>query len=410
MKLNKFLVILFAVNGLLAQHKTTAKIETVKENGLHKIILPTEIRSFSQEELGDFRILDAKVNQMPYYILQGNSEETTSSFSEFKILSKTGIPKSKTILIFENPKTSIDEIVLSITNSDIIKPYSISGSNDQKEWFGLVNNSKLIGLENSQDTSVYKTIPLPLSSYRFLKIELNDKKTLPINVLKIGFFTNKTSCPNVEEIFAKNTRILQIPVEKKTRIYINFNHPQIVNQIGFTITSPNLFQRIAQIYVNKKRAMNQKGAIFPEILTNFELNSNTKNSFAIPQLFEKEFVIEIENRDNQPLTLAKIQFFQNQIAVIADLKANEKYTIQTGNPNLHSPEYDLENFKNSINSNLPEAKIYDIKHISAKENRTKDQSFWQQSWFMWLCIGLGGLAIAFFTTSLVKDMKNNSSI
>ena len=410
MKLNKFLVILFAVNGLLAQHKTTAKIETVKENGLHKIILPTEIRSFSQEELGDFRILDAKVNQMPYYILQGNSEETTSSFSEFKILSKTGIPKSKTILIFENPKTSIDEIVLSITNSDIIKPYSISGSNDQKEWFGLVNNSKLIGLENSQDTSVYKTIPLPLSSYRFLKIELNDKKTLPINVLKIGFFTNKTSCPNVEEIFAKNTRILQIPVEKKTRIYINFNHPQIVNQIGFTITSPNLFQRIAQIYVNKKRAMNQKGAIFPEILTNFELNSNTKNSFAIPQLFEKEFVIEIENRDNQPLTLAKIQFFQNQIAVIADLKANEKYTIQTGNPNLHSPEYDLENFKNSINSNLPEAKIYDIKHISRKENQAKDKSFWQQSWFMWLCIGLGGLAIAFFTTSLVKDMQNNSSI
>jgi hypothetical protein len=408
MKPNKFLILLFAVNGLLAQPKTTAKIKTVTENGLHRIILPAEIRSFSKEELGDFRILDAKGNEIPYYIFQGNNEVTSSSsFSECKILSKTGIPKKKTVIIFENPKTSIDEIVLSITNSDVTKSYSISGSDNQEEWFGLVNNSLLNGLENNQETSVYKTIPLPLTSYRYLKIELNDKKTLPINVLKIGFFTNKTSSLKVEEVFAKNTRIQQIPANKKTRIHINFNRAQIINQISFTITSPNLFQRNAQIYVNKKRQINHKSTPFPETIFAFELSSNQRNMFSIPQLFEKEFLIEIENRDNQPLNLDKIQFFQKQLAVIADLKANEKYTIQTCNPKLHSPEYDLENFKNKMSNNLPEAKIYDIKHLSTKENQTKDKSFWQQSWFMWLCIGLGGLAIAFFTTSLVKDMKNN---
>jgi len=410
MKLNKFLLILLAANGLLAQHKTTAKIETVKQSGLHKINLPAEIRSFSKEELGDFRIVDAKGNEMPYYIFQGNNEATTSSFSECKILSKTTIPKSKTNIIFENPKAQIDEIVLSITNSDVTKSYSISGSNDQKEWYGLVNNSLLNDLEDKETTSVYKTIPLPLTSYRFLKIEWNDKKTLPINVLKIGFFNNNVNKPKREEILAKNIKILQIPTEKKTRIYINFNRPQIVNQIGFTITSPNLFQRNAQIYVNKKRAMNQKGALFPEIHTNFELNSDTKNNFSIPQLFEKEFFIEIENRDNQPLTLSKIQFFQNQIAVIADLKANEKYTITTGNPKRNSPEYDLENFKNNSNSNLPEAKIYDIKQLNSKKTSPQNQSFWQQSWFMWLCIILGGITVLYFTSSLVKDMKNNSSI
>jgi hypothetical protein len=159
--------------------------------------VPAEIRSFSKEELGDFRILDAKGIEVPYYILQGNTETNSSSFSECKILSKTTIPKSKSILIFENPKTTIDTIVLSITNSDVTKSYSISGSNDQKEWYGLVNNALLTDLENKETTSVYKTIPLPLTSYRYLKIEWNDKKTLPINVLKIGFFNNKTSSSKV---------------------------------------------------------------------------------------------------------------------------------------------------------------------------------------------------------------------
>lgn len=405
MKLNKFLVIILATNSLLAQHKTTAKIDAIKDSGLHKIVLPAEIRSYSKEELGDFRILDSKEIEVPYYILQTNNEVTTSSFSESKILSKTVVPKSKTIIVFENPKTSIAEIVLSITNSDVTKPYSISGSNDQKEWFGLVNNSMLNGLENSEDTSVFKTISLPLTSYRYLKIDFNDKKTLPINVLKIGFFNNKTSNPKIEEIFPKNTQITQFTSLKKTRIQVSFHNPQIVNQISFHITNPNLFQRNARIFLNKKKSTNQKEAIYPETLSNFELNSDTKNTFNIPQIFEKECFIEIENRDNPPLTLAKIKFFQKQIAVIADLKANEKYTIQTGNPKLPTPEYDLENFRNSIDNNLPEAKIYNIKHLDSQKTNLKNQSIWQQAWFMWLCIVLGGIAVAFFTKSLIKDMK-----
>lgn len=407
MKLNKFLLVLLAANSLLAQHKTTAKIDAVKKSGLHKIVLPAEIRSFSKEELGDFRILDAKGIEVPYYILQGNGEATSSSFSECKILSRTAIPKNKTTLVFENPKASIDEIVLSITNSDVTKPYSISGSNNQEEWFGLVNNSLLNGLENSEDTSVFKTIPLPLTSYRYLKIDFKDKKTLPINVLKIGFFTNKTSNPKMEEIFSESTRITQFASPKKTRILVTFHNPQVVNQISFKITNPNLFQRKAQIYVNKKKLMHQKSFTFPEMIFAFELGSNQKNTFTIPQLFEKECFIEIENQDNPPLTLAKIQFFQNQVAVIADLKANEKYTVQTGNPKLTAPEYDLENFKDSMDNNLPEVKIYDIKHAASQKENAQGKSFWQQSWFMWLCIGSAGMVILYFTSNLVKDLKNN---
>lgn len=407
MKPNKFLFLLLAANALLAQRPTTAKIETVKENGLHKIVLPAEIRSCSKEELGDFRILDAKGIEVPYYILQENNEVTSSRFSECRILSKTAFPKNKTSLVFENPKISIGEIVLSIANSDVVKPYSISGSHDQKEWFGLINNSRLDGLKSSESTSVFKTISLPLSSYRYIKIDFDDKKTLPINVLKIGFFVSKTTSNILEEIATKNIKILQIPAEKKTRIYVTFDRKQILNRIGFEITNPNLFQRNARIYVNKKRAMNQKGTVFPEIVSNFELNSIQKNSFSIPQLFEKSFFIEIENRDNPPLIFSKIQFFQNQVAVIADLKANEKYTVQTGNPKLTAPEYDLENFKDSMDNNLPEVKIYDIKHAVSQKENGQEKSFWQQSWFMWLCIALAGMVILYFTSNLVKDLKNN---
>jgi hypothetical protein len=410
MKLNKIIAFLLVSNLLLAQHKTTAKIEIVQENGLHKIVLPPEIRSFSKEELGDFRILNSKGQEIPYYILQGNTQPISNSFIECKILSKTAIPKVKTTLIFENPKTSTDEIVLNVTNSDVTKLYSISGSNDQQEWFGLVNSSRLTNLENRSATTVLKPINFPLTSYRYLKIDFNDKKTLPINVVNIGYISAQNKTITKTEITPDKIRFEQIPADKKTRISINFNRQQIINQVNFMVESPNLFKRNAAIFIHKKVQQNRKSTPFAERIFVFELNSNSNNVLAIPQLFEKEWVIEIENQDNPPLTYSKIQFFQNQIAVIADLKASEKYSITTQNPKLNSPNYDLENFRNSLESNLPEVKIYDIEHSSSLKNQTKNQSFWQQSWFMWLCISLGGLAILYFTSSLVKDMKNNSSI
>ncbi|MDD5149497.1 MAG: hypothetical protein PHC28_03310 [Flavobacterium sp.] len=408
MKTNKFLLLILAINGLFAQQSTTAKIESIKENGLHKIVLPAEIRSFSKEDLSDFRIFDAKKKEVPYFVIQENRAEILSSFSEFKVLSKNAIPRKSTTIIFKNPKTSIDEIVLQITNSDVTKSFSISGSNDQKEWFGLVNNSQLYNLESAQETSVFKTLNLPLSSYHYLKIIFDDKKTLPINILKVGNFDTKIQGEALQECIPKSIQTSQFLTQKKTRIHIIFDQIQIVNQMIFNITNPSLFKRNARIYWNKNLIVKHKTIKAQEDLFYFELNSETKNAINVPQLFKKDFFIEIDNQDNQPLTFSGIRFFQNQIAIIADLKANENYTIKTGNPKLNTPNYDLENFKSKIANNLPLATIYKIEHKSSNENSTKEKSIWQQAWFMWVCIALGGIAIFYFTASLVKDMKKNS--
>jgi len=55
--------------------------------------------------------------------------------------------------------------------------------------------------------------------------------------------------------------------------------------------------------------------------------------------------------------------------------------------------------------NLPEDKIYDIKQTISQKTGPKAKSLWQKKWFMWLCISLGGIAIVYFTTSLVKEYQ-----
>jgi len=410
MKRNKFLILLLAINGLFAQQNTTAKIKSVNENGLYKIIVPADIRSFSKEDLSDFRIYDAKQNEVPYFLIQDKNQATASGFSEFKLVSKTVIPKKKTTIIVETPEKTIDEMVLSITNSVVTKSFDISGSNDQKEWFGLINKAQLFNLESARGLTIFKTLALPLSSYRYLKIEFDDKKTLPINVLKVGVFTNKISNNNVQEIFPKSSTITQYPSRKQTLIRVVFGNRQIVNQIVFNTTSPRFYKRNGRVYLYKIREIKRKTETYKKTISTFELNSDLKKPIKTAQLFEKVFYLEIENQDNQPLAFSEIRFFQNQLFLIADLKAGEAYRIKTGNPKAEAPEYDLENFKSKMSNNLPQTRIYKINRQNSNTIKVKEKSIWKQTWFMWLCIGLGGIAILYFTVKLVKDMKNNSSI
>lgn len=406
MKYNKFILLLFLVNLSISQNSTTAKIKTVATNGLHKIVLPPAIRSFSKQDVSDFRIFDSKQNEVPYFLVQNESKKVTNNFNEYKIVSKTVVPKKSTSIIIEIPSIqNYEQISLFIANSNVIKRYSISGSDDQKEWFGLSNAQELHDLTSNTETYVLKTISLPLCSYKFLKIDLDDKKTLPINILKAGNFKTQTQSDSLLQITPKSFTVTQLPSKKETLFRIAFDSPQIINQVTFEISKPNFYTRNATIYKNESREIKHKTEAYPISIASFVLSSKTKNTFDIPEMFEKEFFIKIENQDNQPLGITGVKCMQITVSIIADLNANEEYIIKTGNPNLSAPQYDLSNFKNSISGNLPKTSIYEIRKIVLTENACADKSFWQQAWFMWTCIILGGIAIVYFTTSLVKDMK-----
>ncbi|MBF4517473.1 hypothetical protein IRZ71_14000 [Flavobacterium sp. ANB] len=408
MKLNSLFILLFLTNLSFAQFQTTGKIKEVAENGFHEIVLSPEIRSYSKQDLSDIRIFNAKGIEVPYFI-QSNSETLLSTFEEYTIVSKTVSPKKSTSVIVAIPSVkNNNQLSLFIANADVVKNYSISGSNDQTEWFGISNSQTLDNLNSSSETSVVKTISYPLSTYKYLKIDFDDRKTLPINILKVGNFNAQLQKNILQEIKPEKFVRTELTSQKQTEIHFLFDAPQIINQIAFKISEPTFYKRNAIIYKKVKQQIKHKSEIYDEEIVSFELNSNTKNIFTIPEIFEKDFYLKIENKDNQPLTISSVKYSQKPVSVIVDLNANEKYSLKTGNKNLNEPEYDLSDFKNSITGKLPQTNIYEIKQIVSSKNQAEKKSFWQQGWFMWLCIVLGGITILYFTASLVKDLKEKN--
>ena len=405
MKLNNFFILLFLTNLSFGQFQVTGKIQDVTKNGFHQIVLSPEIRSYSKQDLSDIRIFNSKGNEVPYFI-QNNSEALLHTFEEYTIVSKSVVAKKSTSIIIAIPSNqNNNQLSLFIANADGEKNYSISGSNDLKEWFGISNSKVLYDLNSTTEASVIKTISYPLSTYQYLKIDFDDRKTLPLNILKVGNFNSQIQKNTWLEIKPKKTSTTEDRSEKETSIHVTFDHPQIINQIVFEISKPTYYSRKAIIYKKVKQQKNRKSVIYDEEIITFELNSNTKNSFTIPEIFEEEFFIKIENKDNQPLSISAIKYNQKPISIITDLSANERYSIKAGDRNLTEPQYDLSDFKNNIQNNLHQTAIYDIKPIAEIKTKSEKKSFWQKPWFMWACILFGAVTILYFSVSLINDLK-----
>ena len=396
-------------NAGIAQKLTTAKIENISKNGLHAIVLPTEIRSVSNKDLSDFRIFDAQNNEVPYYYNIDNQGKTSQNYVDYKVISRTVVPKKSTTIIFENSEKKINELTFTIANYEGEKSYNLLGGNDQQNWFGLTSDNVLYDLNASEDLNIVKTITFPLTDYKFLKIELNDKNSLPISILKIGNSHSETKFSELLPVKTSKVDIKDLKSEKITKIHISFDDFQYLNQIKFNITEPKLYKRSVRIYKIVNQKVKHKFENIEQEITNFELISVATNSFSLNTIFEKDFYIEIQNQDNPPLKIADIDFYQTPISVIADLKANEKYTIKTGNPTTMAPNYDLESFINLIPSTLPKATITGVEIPKSEVKATKEKPFYEQSWFMWACICIGGVAILYFSANLLKDLNEPNS-
>ena len=69
------------------------------------------------------------------------------------------------VIISNENLVKLNELTLKIANTEVDKKYNISGSNDGNEWFGLVNNQTVTGLNEAGKTSVDRSFSFPLNNF-----------------------------------------------------------------------------------------------------------------------------------------------------------------------------------------------------------------------------------------------------
>lgn len=397
-----YIILMLSTATLVSQNHKGA-ISEIKQNGFHKILLSPEVRSASASNTNYFRILNKNKNEVPYVLLNDESR-IQSSYLGFNFESLNNVKDSVTSIIIENKnQLKIDHFTFKIANTKVKKTFTISGSNDKKEWYGLATNQLFYGLNEAEKTTVEQTFSFPITDYNFIKFEFDNKESLPLQILEVGLYKNLYSTVSQVEITDFKIKNKTDKENKTTQITVTFAIPQHIESMTFDIEN-DVFLRQAKILVNKTRTIKKRIESYQYNVHNFELHPGTHNTFELPFIFEKEIVIEIQNNDNPPLDINQLKFYQKPLYVICDLKSNETYEaiIDT---TLQKPIYDLVNFKSTFSTDLPQATITHFSKIDAKAESSNNKSFWQTNTFMWLCILFAIIVISYFAFGLLKDLK-----
>lgn len=401
-----FVLFCFSSNAQTFTHSLSI---TASRNGLQALALTPELKNIANTAFNDVRIYDKNNNEVPYFLVNESFNYLSTNFREYEISDKEVGKGRYTSFIVQNPgKKPMQNIVLCTMNSDAVKICDIVGSDDKKQWFSVSDQIWMYNLYDEGSVNAYRTLTFPMVNYKYIKIEINDLFTKPLNILKAGYFEGAISAGKLNELKPLSEKYTTVKEKKSSVNEVKFEYNTIVNKINFKVKSPNYFKRQARIVVDRSRTMKGRTEDYKETLLEFELNSNTANSFDLSNFREKEFEIEISNEDNPPLEFEKIDYLQLQTYLVADFIKGGEYTLMAGNTKLHVPNYDIAYFKDKISQFLPTLEVSELKtfpKVAPEQVVVAERKMWQEPWFMWSCIAVASFTLFLFSIRILKDLK-----
>jgi hypothetical protein len=400
---------MFCALAIGAQTFTHSLTLEAKKSAMQALAISPELKNIASTSFNDVRIYDKNQNEVPYFTVNESFNYPSVNFKEYEITNKEVGKGRYTSFIINNPKKEpMQNAVLCIANSDAWKLCDVVGSDDKQQWYSVSDGIHMYHLYDEGTVHAYRTLHFPMVNYKYIKVEINDLSTLPLNILKVGYFEGAISAGKLNEVKPEVTSFTTDKEKKLSVAKFKFSNATSIDRVNFRFKAPNYYKRQARIIADRVRLVNHKEQRYKDVLLEFELNSNTNNSFELHGFRETEFEIEISNEDNPPLEPESFDFLQLQTYLVADFKAGEKYTLMAGNKRLTTPSYDIEYFRNKISQFVPTLEVSDLKVIPQTEPIKiipPERKMWQEPWFMWLCIALASFMLFLFSVRILKDMK-----
>lgn len=398
MKKNSLLLIalLSAFHLLNAQgFRVKAPVAKVQASGFYKIMINPDLSAHARADLSDIRIVNQQNTQIPY-IVQNRPTITNAVFTKLNILSNT-TDKKNTVLQLENKASGTDLLYLVMANTAVERYASISGSNDKLHWYIIDDYILLRNSDDQQSGRYIQTIQFPFSKYPYLKLEIHNEHTDPLNIIEAGTFNQTGETPLT---YQRNpgTRYYQIDSsDGHSYIFINNKETYITERISLQMNGPKFFSRPASLFALSDKNM-ERQELAGTIL------SSTQSSITLNESKDQQLLLLIQNGDNPPLKITGLYTEQANRYLVSYLEANEQYSILAGNNNAARPEYDLSQFKDSIPKEIPVVGYgTPVPVASTPSIKPTDRL---NKW-LWPMIITGILFLSFLTYKLVSDMKQS---
>jgi hypothetical protein len=373
-----------------------AGLETVPQSGFYRVSLSPDWLWRLKTDLSDVRIHDEKGKAVPF-LLQRQLNTQGKAFLNFPILHNTSDTAVSTLELDAANLPGTGRIDLVMNNTAVERFASISGSDDRKQWFIIDERVKLANAPSNNGGFFVQSLYFPFIRYRYMKLQIQNKGTYPLPLIKAGVYLD-TTLRSLPEVYPNpGTTFWQSDsADGCSYLWIHNQLPYPVDKISFQFSGVRFYQREVQVYnleAGKK-----------ELLNATEIRSDKEPAIWLPSVKSQSLLVRIKNGDNPALKIASAITLTRQQQLIAYLEKGKEYVLLGGNANANSPQYDITHFRDSIPATLP-ALAYRAINENAKAQLADVEG--KQRW-IWPAIISMLVFLTIVTLRMVREIKHRN--
>ena len=381
----------------------------------NKIEIPLPMYEKLNQNLSDIRIyqlLGKDSLEVPYLLSKtqfASLENETTEYIDFKILNQTKTADGYYFTL-ESPITAdIEEIDLHFSNQNFDWKITLEGSHDQKQWFSILENYRILSIQNSKTDYNFQLLAFEKTNYKFYRIFIPSKET---PILQRASMQEKFT-PKIEfnKLLINNIKLTNSTKDKNSVITFSLPYKIPIYSLILNIEKNDAFSRPIEIKYLTDSIKTEKGWV-----KNYEtfyygkiiyygakdLDFSFSNNDVI---WAKDFQIIIENQDNAPITVKFVNAVSPKYFIYFKPKNEETYSPFYGNKKSSLPEYDLKLIEDKVfKLSKSDASLSDEEKLPKKEKPTKEPLFKNKGW-LWGVMILIICILGFFSYRMLSTKQ-----
>jgi hypothetical protein len=374
----------------------------------HRLVLPDVLFQHLNDGLSDLRIYGITENKDTVeasYLLERKEDELTSESIDFKLInqSKTGDGFYYTFELGD--ETEVNEIKINFSESNFDWRLNLEGSQDQKSWFTIEEDYRILSIENEITNYRFTDLVFPLSKYRYYRI-LVKSKTDP-GLLSASVSMNRTLTGNYRYYNLISTKISTDKSSKQTLIDVELKQLVPLSKIKVWTSSPFDFYRPITLKYLADSVKAETGWIYTyQNLTSGILSSIENNTYNFQSTKLKKVQIVIDNGDNPELKIDSVSVYGFVHELKIRFTEDADYYLVYGNATASDPNYDIAHFQNDIPANLTELVLGEEELIEKTSVPVTEPLFKNKMW-LWVIMGIIILVLGWFSLSMLKKKSGS---
>ena len=378
-----------------AQFRFERKIAAVTSSDWYSVPLDESILTKLNPSFSDIRIYSSDGTEIPFLLRTSHDETSLEEVSlETYNISKKGNDLYFSIKLAN--QEAINHATLNFAEENYDTYVTIEGSNNEKEWFAIDREQRIIFVADNHIRYTSNTIYWSSSRFVYLRFKVANAKSFTLSSVDFSLTSKKAG------VF----RMVNHPINSSTRNKITelkttFNSKEYLAKLTLEAEPNQKYYRSYQIETLTDSFKTEKG---------WQPNYTTLQSGVISSFKQDTILFEpvlcsnlrvlIFNEDNPPIKVKSITTWSPEVSLVANLKKGN-YTLKYANDKIGMANYDVAHFENEIPTNLPRLAIGEETVLIASENHVEQAWFKNKNWLWVIMLGIVGL-LGFFTVRMMR--------